>query len=109
MAWARFWSRRRCRGCGFGRNGRRSGWRSPPLPSEGRHRGWWIEAQLDEAAVVHDQIVFNSLVAGVGQVVDLSAGEGSHLLGYFTHLMAFGHLVEDLHSLPCSGGFSSAS
>ena len=36
---------------------------------------------------------------GVGQVVDLSAGEGGHLLGQFTHLMAFGHLVEDLHAL----------
>ena len=34
------------------------------------------------------------------QVVDLSAGEGGHLLGQFTHLMAFGHLVEDLHPLP---------
>ena len=62
--------------------------------------GGGVEAQLDEAAVVHDQIVFNSLVAGVGQVVDLSAGEGSHLLGKFTHLVAFGHLVKDLHPLP---------
>ena len=43
--------------------------------------GGGVEAKLDEAAVVHDQIVFNSLVAGVWQVVDLSAGEGGHLLG----------------------------
>ena len=37
-------------------------------------------AQLDEAAVVHDQIVFNGLVAGVGQVVDLSTGEAATFL-----------------------------
>ena len=36
-----FWSRRRCRGCGCGRSGRRSGWRFPRPLSTVRRRGWW--------------------------------------------------------------------
>ena len=41
--------------------------------------GGGVEAQLDEVAVVHDQVIFNGLVAWVGQIVDLSAGESGHL------------------------------
>ena len=66
-------------------------------------QGGGVEPQLDEAAVVHDQIVFHRLVAGVGQMVDLGAGQGGHFLGQFAHLVALGHLVEDLHPLALLG------
>ncbi len=58
--------------------------------------GGRVETQLDEAAVVNDQIILHRFVARVGQVVHLRAGESSHLLGQFSHLMTFGHLIEDL-------------
>ena len=57
-----------------------------------------IEAQLDEAAVVHDQIVFHCFVGGLGRLLTYPS-QRRHLLGQLTHLMAFGHLVEDLDPL----------
>ena len=78
MARPGFWSRRGADAVRSQRSA--SGWRSPPLPKQAVIEGGGVEAQLDEAAVVHDQVVFNGLVAGVGQAIDLSAGEGGHLL-----------------------------
>lgn len=66
--------------------------------------GGGVEAQLDEATVIDDQIVLDRLVAGVGEVIDLGAGQGGDLLGQFAHLMALSHLVEDLDPLALGGG-----
>ena len=52
-----------------------------------------------EATVVHDQIVFDRRCVGWAGCSHRS-GQGSHLLGQFTHLMALGHLVEDLTRSP---------
>ena len=67
--------RQRCRGCGCGTTVGVAGGDLHHFLQQAVIEGGGVEAQLDEAAVVHDQVIFNGLVAWVGQIVDLSAGE----------------------------------
>jgi hypothetical protein len=62
-------------------------------------RGGRLEAQVEEQVVGDVQVVLGRLVAGVGHVLDLGAGEVGDLAGQVAHAVRLGHLVEDLHPL----------